>query len=133
MSTEKIKSRKINKENKVLEDKDSKVSKKKNPKSKKKTLDDVLGKVDTSRSIALERRVISTKKSLKGKKIKSSNLYLEEKKLDKEYEKEDNLSVTMMILILVACFVIGGILGYMLYRIAMNSSNALLVIQHFLR
>lgn len=133
MSTEKIKSRKINKKNEVLKDKESKVSKKKDTKTTKKNLDDVLGKVDASRSVALERRTISTKKSLKGKRIKASNLNLEEKKMDKEYEKEDNLSVTMMVLILVACFVVGGILGYMLYRIAMNSSNALLIIHHFLK
>ena len=130
MCTEKIK-------DKNVDEKEVKVTKKvdndKNKKQSKKKLDDVLGKVDASRTVALERRTSVVKKSLKGKKIKAFNVNLEEQKLDRQYEKEDNLPVAMMVLILVSCFVIGGILGYMLYRIALNSSNALLVIQHFLK
>ena len=130
MCTEKIK-------DKNVDEKEVKVTKKvdndKNKKQSKKKLDDVLGKVDASRTVALERRTSVVKKSLKGKKIKAFNVNLEEQKLDRQYEKEDNLPVAMMVLILVSCFVIGGFIGYMLYRIALNSSNALLVIQHFLK
>ena len=122
MSTSKIKSRKINKDEKVTVKKE-----------RRKTLDDVLGKVDSSRAVALERRVRTTNKSLKGKKIKAANVDVEEKKLDQAIEREDNLSVAAMILIIVGCFVVGSIIGYMLYRIAMNSSNALLVVPYLFK
>ena len=127
MSISKIKSRKINKDTNVTDKREKVTVKKEN----KKTLDDVLGNVDSSRSVALERRVRNTNKSLKGKKIKAANL--EEKKLDQAIEREDNLSLAAMILIIVGCFVVGSIIGYMLYRIAMNSSNALLVVPYLFK
>ena len=112
MCTEKIK-------DKNVDEKEVKVTKKvdndKNKKQSKKKLDDVLGKVDASRTVALERRTSVVKKSLKGKKIKAFNVNLEEQKLDRQYEKEDNLPVAMMVLILVSCFVIGGILDGQVY------------------
>lgn len=45
-----------------------------------------------------------------------------EEKIDREIESEDNLSIAVMIAILVGCFVVGTILGYVLYRLAINSS-----------
>ena len=128
---EKVKSRKLNKGTEEVEEKN--VNKTSSKKTQKKTLDDVLGKVDSSRSVALERRTRSVNKNLKGRKLKVTNEDLDEKKLDKEIENEDNLSITLMIVILLACFVVGGILGYMLYRIALNSSNVLSIVPYLFR
>lgn len=55
-----------------------------------------------------------------------------EKKIDKEIEHENDLSITVIISILVLCFFVGISLGYMLYRIAINSSNAMMIIKYFL-
>ena len=56
----------------------------------------------------------------------------EEQALDKVIENEDNISITVMFIILRVCFVVGMCLGYVLYQIAINSSNAMLIITHFL-
>ena len=44
----------------------------------------------------------------------------EEKKLDEGIQKDDNMSIGLIILILVLCFVVGISLGYLLYKIALN-------------
>ena len=48
---------------------------------------------------------------------------IRETKVDKELEKSDNISVVMMVIVIAACFVIGIALGYILYNLALNSSN----------
>ncbi len=67
----------------------------------------------------------------KAKKIHTRKLHLgqdvAEKKLDKEIQNEDNLSISLMVLILIGCFVIGIILGYMLYRLAIDSSAIIII------
>lgn len=65
-------------------------------------------------------------------KIRKLVVSSEEQELDKVIENEDNISVTVMVIILVFCFVVGICLGYVLYQIAINSSNAMLIITHFL-
>lgn len=66
------------------------------------------------------------------RRIRGLEITREEQKLDRELENEDNLSITVMIAILVFCFIIGISLGYILYRIAMNSSNMMIIITHYL-
>lgn len=77
---------------------------------------------------------IKTVKKIKPKKIKKEVIISDEmeQKLDKEIEHEDDLSITVMICILVLCFFVGISLGYMLYRIAINSSNAMMIVKYFL-
>ena len=60
------------------------------------------------------------KKSSKLKKIRMSMTKAEEKKLDEGIQKDDNMSIGLIILILVLCFVVGISLGYLLYKIALN-------------
>ena len=48
---------------------------------------------------------------------------IKETKVDKELEKTDNFSVVMMIVVIATCFVVGIVLGYILYNLALNSSN----------
>ena len=52
----------------------------------------------------------------------------EELKEDKIQENVENISLAMIIFVVVSCLVVGGIVGYMLYKIAMNNSNMLSVI-----
>ena len=60
------------------------------------------------------------KKGSKLKKIRMSMTKAEEKKLDEGIQKDDNMSIGLIILILVLCFVVGISLGYLLYNIALN-------------
>lgn len=52
-------------------------------------------------------------------------------KSDSELEKEaievENFSILMIIIIIGLCFVVGVSLGYLLYKIAINSSNAIII------
>lgn len=66
-------------------------------------------------------------KKIHGKKIKLSNLNIEEKNKDKEYEIENNISIIAIFLILIFFFIFGCVIGYMLYKIAINNSNTLLI------
>lgn len=72
-------------------------------------------------------------KKIKSRKIKMSFIDKEEEKMDKQIELEDNFSMAAMIGILVVCFIVGISLGYILYRIAINSSNAMMLIHYFLK
>lgn len=49
---------------------------------------------------------------------------------DEKIETEETMSIAVVLIILLVCFVIGVLLGYLLYHIAINSSNALLIIQN---
>ena len=76
---------------------------------------------------------------IKEERIKTRKLHIldsndnEEQELDREIEQEDNFSIVLMILILVVCFVVGITLGYILYRIAINSSNVMLIVKYLFR
>ena len=61
-----------------------------------------------------------TTKKVKGKKIKMSLTKAEEKRIDKEVENSDRMSILVMVVILVVCFVLGISLGYVLYRLALT-------------
>lgn len=69
---------------------------------------------------------------IKGKKIKKKIADEEEKITDNELENEETMSIAVILFILIVCFAIGIVLGYLLYHIAINSSNALLIVQKFL-
>ena len=60
------------------------------------------------------------------------DLDIVEKQLDKEIEAEDNLSIGVMILILIGCLALGVSVGYLLYRLAINSSAGIIVINKWL-
>lgn len=49
----------------------------------------------------------------------------DELKEEKIQENVENISLAMIIFVVVSCLVVGGIVGYMLYKIAMNNSNVL--------
>ena len=125
---EKIKGRKLNKNSKGTEKQNS--SKIEN---KKQVLDKMEEVANSNSSVILDRNITLKNNKVKGRKLKISNLDVEEIKLDKEIEKSDNLSITVMVIILILCFVIGGILGYMLYRIAINNSNYLFISPYLFR
>lgn len=69
------------------------------------------------------------KKSVKGKKINTNKNVVNktDKELEKEALQEESISIAMIILIVGLCFVVGISLGYILYRIAINSSSALII------
>ena len=50
-----------------------------------------------------------------------------DKELEKEALQEENISIAMIALIIGLCFAVGISLGYILYRIAINSSSVLIV------
>jgi F0F1-type ATP synthase assembly protein I len=58
------------------------------------------------------------------KKIKGHNVKRKsEKELEKEAIMEEKFSILGIILVLIICTVIGIVIGYFLYRLAINSSN----------
>ena len=69
------------------------------------------------------------KKRVKGKKINTNKNVVNktDKELEKEALQEESISIAMIILIVGLCFVVGISLGYILYRIAINSSSALII------
>ena len=69
------------------------------------------------------------KKRIKGKKNNADKNILNktDKELEKEALQEENISIAMIVLIILLCFVVGISLGYILYRIAINSSSVLIV------
>ena len=72
------------------------------------------------------------KKSVKvrGKRIKESVLEESDEITDQSLENEETVSIAVILVILLICFGVGIVLGYLLYHIAMNSSNALLIVQN---
>lgn len=101
----KVKSRKLKKDVSSLE-KDLKIN------------NDTLEKIEVTNKVA---------KRIKPKKIKMSFTNKEEKQIDHQMETEENISIVVMLLILVVCFILGITLGYMLYRIAINNSSMFIV------
>ena len=81
---------------------------------------------------ASEKVAEKEKIKIKGKKIKEKVIDEKEKVIDNELENEETMSIAVILFILIVCFVIGIVLGYLLYHIAINSSNALLIVQKFL-
>lgn len=81
---------------------------------------------------ASEKVAEKEKIKIKGKKIKEKVIDEKEKVTDNELENEETMSIAVILFILIVCFVIGIVLGYLLYHIAINSSNALLIVQKFL-
>lgn len=76
------------------------------------------------------KKTVQNSKKVKSRKIRMSFTTKEEQQMDRQMEKEDNLSVVVMIIILVLCFVVGISLGYVLYRIAINSSNVMFIVKY---
>lgn len=106
----KIKTRKINKESRTVET----ISKKDN----------------TEKKVRMKKSGVKPVK-IKTRKIRNVDFNREELKNDKRIENEENLSVAIMILILVICFAVGIFLGYLLYNLAINSSNAAMIVRYF--
>lgn len=73
----------------------------------------------------------SEKQNLKirGKKINERVMEECSEVTDNELETEETISLAVILFILLICFVVGIILGYLLYHIAINSSNALLIVK----
>ncbi len=69
---------------------------------------------------------------IRSRKIRGVDFNRDEQKLDQEVENGDNFSVSVMILILVVCFVVGIVLGYLLYRLAIDSSAIVMIGKSFL-
>ena len=60
--------------------------------------------------------------------VKDEENSMKENFEDKIQENVENVSIAMIALILIGCFVVGGVLGYLLYKVAINNSNVLSII-----
>lgn len=89
--------------------------------------DNVENKEELKNSISENK---NKRKKVKSRKIKMAYTAKEEQKMDKQIETEDNVSVLVMVIILVLCFIVGISLGYILYRIAINSSSAMFIVKY---
>ena len=61
-------------------------------------------------------------KCLRNKKICMSLSKAEEKKIDNDMVREEKISITVIVIILFFCFVVGISLGYILYKLAITGS-----------
>lgn len=59
-------------------------------------------------------------KKIKTRKIRMTLTKAEEKKIDETIELNDKFSIGFMLVVICLCFIVGIILGYVLYRIAIN-------------
>ena len=57
----------------------------------------------------------------------------QEKVLDIESEQDDSFSLGILVLILIGCLLLGITLGYVLYRLALNSSAVIKIISLFIK
>ena len=48
--------------------------------------------------------------------------------IDKEIENDDNMSLALIFFIVVMCFIVGIVVGYIIYRLAINTSNVLFIV-----
>lgn len=76
--------------------------------------DNVVTDVDNKEKVA--------DKKVKTRKIRMSLSKAEEQKLDKAMEKEEKMSIMLIVIILALCFIVGISLGYILYRIALTGA-----------
>ncbi len=67
------------------------------------------------------------------KVVRNTSAKIRETKADREIEQSDNMSVVMMILIIVICFIVGIAIGYVLYNISIDSSNTAYIIRNILK
>lgn len=72
--------------------------------------------------VVKETRGSVSKNKVRTRKIRMSLTKAEEKKIDKEIERSDNMSIVVIVFILAICFVVGIALGYFLYKIAINGA-----------
>ena len=114
----KIKTRRIrNKDELITDIKEFNEKKVKTVTYNKKDNDDISSKIRKRKLRNSDKDFVVNKKN-----ILKSDGELDETKLDREIDAEDNLSIGLIFLILIACLVLGIGLGYLLYRIALNSS-----------
>lgn len=69
--------------------------------------------------------VIEDTKKNKSRKVRVDTTSMKETTDDKIQESVENISIVMIIFIILACFVVGITLGFLLYRIAINNSSEL--------
>ena len=81
---------------------------------------EVIGKNRASSYLKVRKRKIKNNVSDKDEVIVSKDEYMDQE--DKNILDDDNFSMGLMIFILVACVIVGVVLGYLLYRLAINSS-----------
>ncbi|MBQ8681495.1 MAG: hypothetical protein IJ509_01105 [Bacilli bacterium] len=129
--TKKIKTRKIRngvEDKSVLEIKNKKknVEKKSNsvkkvkPKKIRNVVDNKTESEVKNEKVSVKQKSASTSKKVKPKKIRMSFSKAEEQKMDKEFEKEENISIMVIVGVLAVCFIVGIVLGYFLYELALN-------------
>lgn len=65
-------------------------------------------------------------------KSKVTSAKIRETKADKEIEQSDNISILMMVVVIIICFIVGIALGYVLYNISISSSNTAFIVNQIL-
>lgn len=75
------------------------------------------------------------KNSVVNENVKKKNnrcAMIRETKADKEIEQTDNISILMMVIVIVICFIVGIALGYILYNLAISSSDSAFIVSSLL-
>ena len=67
------------------------------------------------------------KKSKKESNITKNVVNKTDKELENEAIHEENISIAVLVLIIAICFLVGVGLGYVLYKLAINSSSLIIM------
>lgn len=74
-------------------------------------------------------RNINERENISDKKIKDSRIKNKsDKQLEREAIEEENISIMAVVIVVILCFIIGILLGWGLYKLAINNSNIAFVI-----
>lgn len=84
-------------------------------------------KMVKSGKVRIDNRTLAVKEK-EYVKSRVTSAKIRETKADREIEQSDNISVLMMFVVIIICFIVGIVLGYVLYNISITSSNTAFIV-----
>lgn len=74
------------------------------------------------------RKIRNNVDEVKIKKYRNSKIRkISDRKMEQEAEIEESISIGFLILIILVCFIVGIVLGFSLYKLAIDNSNVALI------
>ena len=89
---------------------------------------ELAGKVASKRVKSKEEKEIKNNSKIKSRKIRINNVSMEETIEDKNQENVENISLAMIAMVILFSVVLFGVVGYMLYKIALTNSDSMALI-----
>ena len=91
-------------------------------------LSGVKKKLNSSKVEKINNELRKREEEISVKRVKRSKVRRKtDKELDKEATQVENVSIFLIVLMVVLCCIVGIVLGVYLYKLAINSSNAIII------